>query len=171
MEMQQTFCCPSFCSLSEPPPTHRLSVFLLCSYFCHPTASLTLSIVISECLFCCSEAWHWLTAAPIYKKNAELVVISNLQIRLFPSYFPVTCTYLPTRMSRGSASPGCSQCIFRAEHREVCWGTYSSRIQSGLLWTRAHFNTLHRLHRQDTTLQVSTTPVRINKVVLLKKVW
>lgn len=26
MEMQLTFCCPSFCSLSQPPPTHCLCV-------------------------------------------------------------------------------------------------------------------------------------------------
>lgn len=44
MEMQLTFCCPSFCPLSEPPPTAPVFsvslLLLLSSYgyvsFCHP---------------------------------------------------------------------------------------------------------------------------------------
>lgn len=88
MEMQQSFCCPSFfCLLLEPPPTHCLAV--------SPCSLLLLLPVIlrlsrdSDIIYCylsvvLSEAWHCQTKPllPVLQREsrATVVVVGNTDL-------------------------------------------------------------------------------------------
>ncbi len=92
MEMQLTFCCPSFCSISEPPPTHSqcfspvlISVIL----------QLSRDSDIIYCYLCVFALFLWSLALTHYcsdlQKECTTTYCFKPQTWLFP-YFPGTCT-------------------------------------------------------------------------------